>query len=499
VNAGLRYEPFLPPAQNDGAIYDFNLDDMIAGRKTTIYRNAPPGISFPGDPGFPGLSGMNRKWNLFAPRAGVAWDPTGHGRLSIRASYALAYDFNNAQVFVNSANSPPFGGTVAFPASSFSEPFASNPGANIFPYTVGPDAPFVQGGVFIALRPNLQTTAVDQWNLAVQRQFGSNWLASVTYAGSETEHLWVSYQLNPAVIVPCPGGAALTTCNSTNNTNARRLFTVNKYPGAGLIANMDQFDDGGTASYHGMILALQKRLGQAVSLNANYTWSHCIGDPAVGNSVGAAGAGLVIPTDRRQDRSNCTSQEISGFFSSDRRHIFNFTVVGDAPKFGNRALRTVVTGWQVAGIYRAQSAPWLTVTMTPPDRQLSGANNQRPIQVQRDTLCSNPTSSCWINPAAFALPAFGTLSAMNRANVPGPAFWQFDLALSRNFRITERQKIQVRGEAFNLTNSFRAGVPPPSLSAGASGVSLTLGSPTFGQITSALDPRIVQLAVKYVF
>jgi len=253
---------------------------------------------------------------------------------------------------------------------------------------------------------------------------------------------------------------------------------------------MDQLDDGGTASYHGLNLALEKRLSRGVSASANYTWSHCIGDLTDGNSVGSAGGGLVIPTNRRQDRSNCISREVNGDFSSDRRHIFNFTVVGEAPRFGNRTLRTVVTGWQAAAIYRAQSAPWLTVTMTPADRQLSGINFQRPLQVLTNTLCSNPTASCWINPAAFALPALGTLSTMNRGNVPGPSFWQLDLGLTRNFRITERQKVQVRGEAFNLTNSFRAG---------GSGVSLALGSPTFGQIISALDPRILQLAMKYVF
>src|SRR5262249_44260103 len=155
-------------------------------------------------------------------------------------------------------------------------------------------------------------------------------------------------------------------------------------------------------------------------------------------------------------------------------------------------LRTMVTGWQAAGIYRAQSAPWLTVNMPMPagDRQLSGINGQRPLQLLPNTLCSNPTASCWINSAAFALPALGALSTMNRGNVPGPAFWQFDLALTRNFRIRERQKLQVRGEAFNLTNSFRAGVVPPSLLAGGSGVSTTLGTQTFGQISSALDPRV---------
>ena len=106
-----------------------------------------------------------------------------------------------------------------------------------------------------------------------------------------------------------------------------------------------------------------------MSFNANYTWSHRIGDLAVGNSTGNAGDGLVIPTNRRQDRSNCISQEIGGTFSSDRRHIFNLTIVGQAPKFENRALRTVVTGWQAAGIYRANSAAWLTATMTPADRR----------------------------------------------------------------------------------------------------------------------------------
>src|SRR5262249_11774114 len=111
----------------------------------------------------------------------------------------------------------------------------------------------------------------------------------------------------------------------------------------------------------------------------------------------------------------------------------------------------------------------------------------------------HPTSSCWLNPAAFAFPALGTLSAMNRGSVPGPAFWQIDLAVTRNFRIAEHQKLQLRGEAFNLTNSFRAGVPPPNGAAGSSGVSLALGAPNFGQIVSALDPRIVQIALKFLF
>ena len=505
LNVGVRYEPYLPHSMTNGAVYNFSLPDLIAGKKTTQFVNAPAGMTFPGDTGFAGKSGLSSKLALFAPRLGLAWDPTGTGKTSIRASYGMAYDFVNGQLFVNTASAPPFGNTQTFAAGSFSNPYLSNAGGNIYPYILGAQAPFAPSGVYIALDPNLDTTAVNQWNLSIQHQFGRDWVARATYAGSETAHLWQVSQLNPGQFIPgnCTAGqfglTAAGLCSHITNTNARRLFTVNKYPTANLIANMDQYSDGGTSSYHGLILAVQKRMSHGVSMNANYTWSHCIGDLAVGNSTGNAGNGLVIPTDRRQDRSNCISQQIGGTFSSDRRHLFNLTVVGETPKFTNRALRTVVTGWQVAGIYRATSASWLTATMQAGDVQRSGTANQRPVQLLGNTLCADPNSSCWISKAAFTTPAVGTLSTMNRSNIPGPNFWQVDLSVTRNFNLTERYKLQVRAESFNLTNSFRAGIPSPALTAGGSGVVTNFGAANFGQITSALDPRILQMAMKFVF
>ena len=88
---------------------------------------------------------------------------------------------------------------------------------------------------------------------------------------------------------------------------------------------------------------------------------------------------------------------------------------------------------------------------------------------------------------------------MGRNNIPGPRFWQFDTALSREFRIRERGAFEFRAEAFNVTNSMRPGVSLPSLAAGGSGLGLTFGTPTFGTITSAQDPRILQLALKFSF
>ena len=88
---------------------------------------------------------------------------------------------------------------------------------------------------------------------------------------------------------------------------------------------------------------------------------------------------------------------------------------------------------------------------------------------------------------------------MGKNTVHGPRNWQFDTAFSREFSIRERGRLEVRAEAFNVTNSMHPGISLPSLAAGASGLGLTFGTPTFGQITSSQDPRILQMAMKFSF
>jgi hypothetical protein len=503
VNLGVRWEPFLPPKNITGSVYNFSLANLINNVKTSQFTNAPAGLTFPGDPGFRGRTGENAQWGLTAPRVAIAYDPRGDGKTVIRASFGIAYDYVAGELTVNAADAPPYGGTEIF-SGTFSNPYASLPGGNVYPYAVNKNAPFVPGGVYIALQPNLKTTSVNQWNLTIQHQFGKDFLGSIQYIGSESSHLWDSYQMNPAQVVPCPNGAPVTSCNSTTNTQSRRLFTVNNYPGNNLYSYVDVFDSGGTSSYNGMLLSIQKRLSRGLLFNANYTWSHCIGDLNIGDSTGNAGAGYVNPTNRRQDRSNCQSNEIGGTFSADRRQIFNLTAVYRTPRLTNSWANRFLSDWVVTGIYHAMSAYWLTVTL-PTDVALTGATVERPLQVNPNPLCSNlgPAPNCWINTAAFQSPAPGTFSLMGKNNIPGPAFWQFDMALAKEFRIVENHKIEFRAEAFNLSNSFRAGIPQAAgsagLAAGGSGLGTIFGTPTFGQITSALDPRIVQMALKYSF
>ena len=506
VNLGLRWEPFIPPQMKNGAIYNFSPARFYADQLTTVYKNAPPGLTFPGDPGFQGQSGMNTHWKLFAPRVGLAFDPKGDGKMVIRASYGISYDYANGQLFVNTADASPFGGTVIFPANTsivhpWTNAYASNPGGNIFPYTINANAPFATGGTYIAIPRDLQIPEVHQWNLTIQKQFGRDLVASASYIGSESEHLLDSYQLNPSTPVSCGAGVSLSVCNNAGTVNKNRLFQSSGVPRSNLIGYMDTYDSGATSSYNGMVVSVNKALSKGISANANYTWSHCIGDLTIGNSTGNAGAGLVFANNRRYDHSNCQNSQIGGVFSSDRRHIFNSSLVYETPKLSNHMMDMVFSGWRLSPILRAQSAPWLTISLAT-DLAYTGASaaNQRPIQVLPNPLCANPRPTCWINPAAFTNPTPGTISFMGRDNVPGPDFFQLDAAAEKLFRFTERQNLEFRVEAFNLTNSFRAGIPPPSLQAGGSGLNTTFGSgKTFGQITSALDPRILQLALKYTF
>jgi hypothetical protein len=509
INYGVRWEPFLPQRLNNGAVYTFSWDRFLAGQRSTAFTNAPLGLYYPGDPGFPDLTGVPNRYNQFAPRLGLAFDPTGDGKTSIRASFGMSYDFPNTQIMSNPASAPPYGNSVNRQGVlNPADPWAGYPGGNPFPGSFGPNVPFIFNGQYLAQDPNAKATTVYTWNFGIQRQLTGNWLVSATYLGTQSIHLWTQFQQNPAVIVACPGGAVFTTCNSASNTNARRLANQLNPTEGRYFQQVDQFESGATSNYNGLILTAEKRLSRGISFNANYTWSHCIGDITQGSTVGGFGVGLQDPNNRRLDRGNCQTPTLDGTQSLDRHHIANFTAVLEAPRFQGRALRLLASDWKLSSSYRVLSGAYQTLS-TGVDYALNGSSTavQRPNQVLADPLVANTLSSCpgvqvscrsWINPAAFAQPALGTFGNSGRSSVPGPGFFSLDMALSRIFRVHEGQTLEVRGEAFNLTNGFRAGGSPVG-GASLAAVVTARNSTQFGQIRNAFDPRIMQLAMKFVF
>jgi hypothetical protein len=491
-NYGIRWEPYLPQRMVDGRVYSFDYSRFQQGIKSTTFRNAPAGLYYPGDPGFPDKSGINTRWGQFAPRLGLAWDVRGDGKNSVRASFSFAYNYVSAQWHEDPIASPPWANITSITSVSLDDPWANFPGGNPFPVIQGANARFTSFGNFQSVPYTIQTPTTSTWNLSYQRQVGSNWLASASYIGNAAAHVWAQKQLNPAIYFaggPCTlNGVTYNPCSATSNTNQRRRFVLEKPADGGLMGLVGEIDAGATANYHAMLLSLQRQATRGVTVSGNYTWSHCIGDYADLNSIGPDQAETYTdPNNRRFDRGNC---------NSDRRHILNLTGVAQTPQFTNPTLRTVATGWRLSGIYKWSAGQPFTV-INGSDRSLTGIDNQRANQVLASPYLdkSGRPLSQFLNPAAFALPSLGTTGNMGRGNIQGPPTWSFDLALSRGFQMGEAKRLELRVEAYNVTNTFR----PLFATTGASLLGLSLASNTFGQVRSSLDPRIMQFALKYVF
>ena len=501
VNYGARWEPYFPQQLFNNQVYNFDLTRFQQGVKSKVYVNAPAGVYYPGDEGFPGQSGFHKSWTNIGPRVGMSWDPTGTGRTSVRASYGRGFDFVSGGFYINEANAPPWGSEIRIqsPPGGLDNPFVGSGVTNFFPtQQASSTVPFSLFGSYISTQFNMKNPVSDLWNAVVERQIGSNWAASAGYIGSHTSHVWETQPLNngdPTVtsvvidgVVNNCGDASLSTFQSCMNrilNNRRPLYMANPAVGQ-YYGPVDQFVTDGWQRYNGLLLSLTRRSARGVAMNANYTLSHCYGAPAGNGGTNSPnlGNGYNDPKNHALDNGNC---------DTDRRHAFTMTASVQSPNLSGHALAPIVSGWRLAGSFRALSSPWLTVT-TGTDRALNGqAGTQRVNQIS-DNVAGNMSidpangGKRFLNPAAFAQPALGTLGTMQRNSIEGLGSRNLDLSLSRLFRIAGAQTVELRAEAFNALNWFQWQQP-----------SVNLNSSTFGEITAAGDPRIMQFAVKYGF
>ena len=494
LNFGIRWEPFLP--QKDYQVSNFDMARFFAGTKSTVFKNAPAGFYFPGDPGFPDDSGINARWLHFDPRGGIAWDPKGDGKTSIRAAYAFGYAYVPGIQHEDASGSNPWGGRTILtsPVGGFANPFQSFAGGNPFPYVVNANAPFTPLGLFLTSPYDLATPTTYSWNAGVQRQFGMSWIVSATYLGSRVQHLYVNVPINYSVIVPGPivtSGCAstATNCNASTNINARSVLSLANPAVGQYVGAMDMWDPVGNQNYNGLLLSAQKRLSRGVSMSANWTWSHCIG--LFQGTRSKANVTVTVPNNPFFDRGNC---------DSDRRNIVNLTAVAQSPTFSNNLVRTVASGWQLAGIYRFQSGMPISI-QDGSDRELSGLGQERPNLVLTSPYSSHTGPSAqYFAPGAFALQPLGAVGNLGWNSLNGPTYWDLDLALSRQFNIRERQTLEFRADAFNVSNSFVGMVASTADPTNANVPAFeNVASNQFGQILAAQPTRKIQFALKYVF
>ncbi|PYS42713.1 MAG: hypothetical protein DMG14_03045 [Acidobacteria bacterium] len=514
VNGGLRWEPFFWPYDHRAVSAQYNKKWFDQGLRSSVYTNAPAGILFPGDPGASDVGNSEHApaWLHFAPRAGLAWDPKGNGMTVVRAAYGIFYDYPHFQVIGGIRNTPPRGGLIQLtnPAGGFDDPWQGYPGGNPLPIAISKNVVFPTAGVYTVIPKDAKTSYVNQWNLSIQKQIGMNWLVASNYIGSSVIHQMYEHEANPAVFVPGLGDAsrncflngvrvpytvnAGAACSTTGNTNLRRVLSLQNPDQGQFFSNIVEVDTGGTRSYNGLILSVQRRRARGVTVQGNYTWSHCI-DTGYTDIIQTNG--VQIPERRGINRGNC---------ELDRRHNFNMSTVYETPRFANSFLRVLGTGWRVSGIVRMLSGPMFTVS-TGIDQALTGTvfsttntqSDQRPNQVLPSPYVPNKSiANGWINPAAFAQPALGTYGSLGRATIVGPGNVRIDMGLVRIFRLREKQSVEFRAEAFNVANHVNACSSTSGQQGSPDCMSTNLTDATFGRILAAGDPRIMQMALKFV-
>jgi len=485
LNYGLRWEPYMPEHNSDGHVENFSMANFTAGVRSGIYANAPAGLSFEGDPGYPGNHYTFGKTDIIEPRIGFIFDPFGDGKTSIRAGYGMFYDA--PQMFFNTrySNSPPFGSTISLAGPlPFANPWVTYPGGDPFPAlnNVSPTVPFPTEGIYVNSPLHLKPMYLQQWNLSVQRQVGT-WLFSGSYLGNTTTHLPTSFEADPAIY---DGIATL----AKPNTNPRRLL-YKQNPAQGVYySTIGQYDDGGNANYNALLVSVQRR-AKNFNLVGNYTYAHCLSEAETTELTGPSY--LIPPSYNSQGRqysySNC---------DSDRRQVANVSLIVSSPTFENRYARMLAGGWQLSTIFTARSGGYGTV-QSGNDNALSGETGELALYVsnpytQRTRFGANNN----LTASAFAQPALGTYSLQRPLTILGPGSYELDLALLRNFKVprTESQSVQFRWEVFNVPNeAIFLGAATGGTNAQAGAVT----SSTFGNFTTAGDPRIMQFALKYVF
>ncbi len=484
------------------------------GVQSTVFSTAPVGLTYPGDPGCNKQGGPSTKLNHIGPRVGFAWSPdygrlTGAGKTSLRGGFGLYYNRTEEELNLQDLSTPPFGLT-SFGAQhpSFPDPYVDlNSGAktaNQFPYV--PPAkgatpnfaalyPFGFGGSISNNPKNLTVPHTFNWNLTLQREIPGQTIVSIGYVGAHGSGLLTSYTANPAT--PTAVAACVANPACANDGGNQPIDFPGNYPLAGNVwNNYGQQTNGGRSNYHALQMTVNKHMSHGLAFQSAYTWSHSLDisssfeDTAFQTAGGVSNYG---PNNKRDYGSS----------TFDARHRWVVAFDYQAPKFARRWGRiadSLVDGWVFTGINILQSGDPITFQDT--DLQSLSCSyfysfyscSDRPDVVSRPTKL-NPRlpGNLWFNGSAFADNALGTEGNTPRGYFNGPALWDTDFVVRKDFSVTEKSRLQTEIDFFNVFNHTNFGQPVNDFGAGPG---------TFGQIQgirTGTNSRLIQLGAKFVF
>ena len=451
LTGGLRYEYNTPPvdAFDRASIYDVN-----SGTLVPVGTNGVP------------RSGFEADKNNFAPRVGFAWTVGEDQKTVLRGGYGVYYDQSPlAPAEALYFNAPYFDNNLFFSLPGLPLTL-NNPFPAFFPFPL-PDSA-------LAIQRDLKTGYMQHWNFNVERQIFSKSVFEVAYVGSKGTKLLTARDINQPQPHALPPGLPVVP-----RPNPR-------------FDDINLLESRANSNYHALQARYQQRLTHGLQALAAYTWSKSIDDAS--NFFTSAG-----DPNFPQNSYNVAAERGRSNFDVAHRLSVSYSYLlpfgkGRDYLANDGWVTTLLTGWETYGIVTLQTGrPFTVALLSEIDNSGTGRSvlgfgaNDRP-NVGGNPELGNPTPGRWFNTAAFAFPAPGTFGNAGRNIVDGPGYQNVNASLLKNTKLTETVNLQFRAEFFNLLNHPNFNLPDNFL-----------GSPTFGVISSAREPRHIQFGLKLLF
>jgi len=508
VNYGLRWEVSMPWYDTEGKI-----ETIVPGEQSTQFPTAPLGWVVPGDPGIPSTLAPTR-YNNFAPRLGIAYSPGfsdgllgkltgGPGKTSIRAGYGIFYtSIEDLNLFYEVGDAP-FGLYWVSPEQPmFDQPFLTRADGTSqtqrFPFTFptpgSPANKTLDYSVYlpISYSPGYsihnRMPYAEDYNLTVQRELTKSTVLTLAFVGTQGHKLISQFDANPgnaALCLQLNAEGATPACgpNGEQQTytlpNGQQVFGTRTALGPAFGANNSFTANIANSNYASFQTSVERKTSDMTFLAA-YTYAKAIDD--------ASGFG---------DWVNFTNYRLSRSLSSfDVRHNFvaSYTWAIPFDHFLAGAPKRLVQGWQLNGITRLATGFPVQITQSAGDNSLTGSPNTDtpnilgPVQIQNPHNPGPNGPNTYFLPGAFTSESLGSFGTASRRFFSGPGFANWDLAMMKTTRIRESMAVEFRAEFFNAFNHTQFNNPSGNFS-----------SSTFGVVTTARDPRIGQMSLKFVW
>jgi outer membrane receptor protein involved in Fe transport len=431
-----------------GLRYDWNMTPTERFDRFVVFDPATRSLIRVGSNGLDKVYDENNK--NFQPRVGIAWDPFGDGKTSVRAAYGILVDQPVTNTVTPLTSNPPLATPLTISSSSSLQVTFANAATVAGLQGLAPNN--IEGG--------FNNAYIQSWNLNVQREIKSGFALTVGYFGSKGTHLRIARNINQPI-----NGGARPFPNLSSTSPIR--------PGAPL-GNIVQIESSADSTYHSLWITGNKRFSRGFQFNTSYTFSKSIDN----NSLNSQGVILQNSYDIARNR---------GLSDFDARHRFVFSGLYELPFHGNQ----LAEGWQLGSIVQLQTGNPVTIVVN--NALFTGTNNTLRPDITGPITYLNGVDR-WFDPTPFVAPPAGRSGSLGRNVVIGPGFNNVDFSVIKRTKLSEDKIIEFRAEVFDLFNHANFGQP------------LRVVGGTLGQIINTRFPtgdsgssRQLQFALKFKY